>query len=59
MKYKPTKEQIMGIIRHTLTIVAGGFIASGVMTEVEIMEGIGYIMGTIGFLWSVFKNKAA
>lgn len=60
MKIKPNKDQVLGIIRHTLTMVGGGFIASGVLTEAELFEGIGYLIGSVGFIWSVVvKHKAA
>jgi hypothetical protein len=58
-KIKPniTKTQWLGFIRHTLTMVGGGFIASGQLTEAEAMEGIGYIVGAVGFVWSFIKNN--
>jgi hypothetical protein len=57
-KLQVSKEQVLGIVRHALTMVGGGFIASGVLTEGELFEGIGYIIGTIGFIWSVIKNRS-
>jgi hypothetical protein len=56
-KMNITRTQWLGFIRHILTIVGGGFIASGQLTETELMEGIGYIVGSIGFIWSFIKNR--
>ncbi len=58
-KYKISKEQKLGFLRHTLTLLAGGFVASGTLTEEEVMQGIGYVVGAIGFIWSLVKNKNA
>jgi hypothetical protein len=56
-KMNITKTQWLGFLRHTLTIVGGGFIASGQLTEQEVMEGVGYLVGSVGFVWSFFKNR--
>lgn len=58
-KYKITKEQKLGFIRHTLTLLAGGFVAQGTLTEQEVTEGLGYVIGAIGFIWSLVRNKNA
>jgi len=56
-KMNITKTQWLGFLRHTLTIIGGGFIASGQLTEQEVMEGVGYLVGSVGFVWSFIKNK--
>jgi hypothetical protein len=52
-----TKTQWLGFIRHTLTMIGGGLVASGHLTETELMEAIGFVVGIIGFLWSYAKNR--
>lgn len=53
-----TKEQFLGVVRHTLTFVGGFFVLKGIMDEsmmVEVSAGIITLAGTI---WSVIdKNK--
>ena len=51
------KEQIMGIIRHTLTFIGGILVIKGITTEAASSEVIGAIMTAVGAVWSVIKNK--
>ena len=51
------KEQIMGIIRHTLTFIGGILVIKGVTTETVTAEVIGTVMTAVGAVWSVIKNK--
>lgn len=51
------KEQVLGIIRHTLTFVGGVLVIKGMSSEAAISETIGAVMTAVGFLWSVIKNK--
>jgi hypothetical protein len=51
------KEQVLGIIRHTLTFVGGILVIKGLSSEANVEETIGAVMTAIGFLWSVIKNK--
>jgi hypothetical protein len=48
-----TKEQILGLIRHTLTFVGGIFIASGYVDEQTSTEIIGSALTLVGSVWSV------
>ena len=52
------KEQIMGIIRHTLTFVGGILVIKGVTTEAVSNEVIGAVMTAVGAVWSIISNKA-
>jgi hypothetical protein len=52
------KEQIMGIIRHTLTFVGGILVIKGIATEATTQEVIGAIITAVGAVWSVVSNKA-
>jgi hypothetical protein len=52
------KEQILGIIRHTITFVGGILITKGLIDE-SVFETInGSLLTLIGSIWSVIqKNK--
>lgn len=50
------KEQILGIVRHVLTVVGGALVAKGFIDESVLLEGVGLITSIIGFVWS-FKAK--
>jgi hypothetical protein len=53
-----TKEQIFGVIRHTLTFVGGLLVMKGVMDNSNIEALISGIMTITGIIWSVIeKNK--
>jgi len=51
------QEQVMGIIRHTLTFVGGILIIKGLAEEGVVNEAIGAVMTAVGAVWSVVKNK--
>ena len=51
------KEQVLGIIRHTLTFVGGVLVIKGLSSEAAVSETIGAVMTAVGLLWSVIKNK--
>jgi hypothetical protein len=51
------KEQVLGIIRHTLTFVGGILIIKGIATEAMTEEVIGAVITAIGTVWSIIKNK--
>ena len=52
------KEQVLGIIRHTLTFVGGILIMKGIASDASIQEAIGAIVTAVGAVWSIAKNKA-
>ena len=56
---KLTKEQVLGIIRHTLTFVGGILIAKGLITESISFDIIGGVMTLVGSIWSVLSKKTA
>ena len=57
---KLTKEQILGIVRHTLTFVGGIVVMKGLVDEAVVTEIIGGVMTLAGTIWSIVdKNKAA
>lgn len=56
---KLTQEQVLGIVRHTLTFVGGIFIAKGTIDETVATEIIGGVVTLVGAIWSIVaKNKA-
>ena len=53
-----TREQVLGIIRHTLTFVGGILLMKGIMDEVTWTELSGSAMTLVGTVWSIVdKNK--
>ena len=55
---KLTKEQVLGIIRHTLTFVGGIVIARGLVDETLVTEITGGVLTLTGAIWSIIsKNK--
>lgn len=51
------KEQVLGLIRHTLTFVGGILIMKGLLTDSTATDLIGGIMTLVGTVWSVVSNK--
>lgn len=53
-----TKEQIFGIIRHTLTFVGGILVMKGVVDNSTLEALISGLLTTTGLIWSIVeKNK--
>lgn len=50
---KLTREQVMGIIRHTLTFVGGIVVAKGLADEATVTEIIGSVLTLTGAIWSI------
>lgn len=46
------KTQILGLVRHALTVGGGYFIAKGTLDEGTVNEIVGAIMTLIGTSWS-------
>lgn len=55
---KLSKEQLMGIVRHTLTFVGGLLIAKGVIDDATLVELIGGATTLAGAIWSIVAKKA-
>jgi hypothetical protein len=53
------KDQILGLIRHTLTFVGGIAVAKGLIDESSVPEILGAIVTLIGSIWSVMVKKSA
>ena len=57
---KTMQAAIMGVIRHLLTALGGGLVASGTLSGDDMNAAIGAITTLVGIAWSVFsKRKAA
>ena len=53
-----TKEQVLGIIRHTLTFAGGILLMKGIVDEATWTEISGSAMTLVGVIWSIVdKNK--
>jgi hypothetical protein len=53
------KEQVLGLVRHTLTFVGGILIAKGLITESVSLDIIGGVMTLVGSIWSILSKKTA
>ena len=51
------KEQIFGLIRHTLTFIGGVLVIKGVVDEATFTEISGALLTLIGGIWSVLDKK--
>lgn len=52
------KEQILGIIRHTLTFIGGLLVMKGIVEESILETIISGVLTLTGTIWSVIeKNK--
>jgi len=55
---KLTKDQILGIVRHTLTFAGGVLIMKGILDETVWAEISGSAITLTGTIWSIIeKNK--
>ena len=54
---KLNKEQILGIVRHTLTFGGGIVVMKGLVDEATVTEIIGGVMTLTGTIWSVINKK--
>ncbi len=55
---KLTKEQVQGLVRHTLTFVGGVLLTKGLIDEAVLTELIGGAVTLTGAIWSILdKNK--
>lgn len=56
---KLTQEQVLGIVRHTLTFVGGIVIARGLVDQSVVTEIIGGAVTLVGALWSIVDKAGA
>ena len=54
------QEQLMGLVRHALTVLGGALVAKGTIDESTMLEAVGVVSSLIGFVWSYWtKRKTA
>jgi len=56
---KLTKEQVLGIVRHTLTFVGGILVMKGLVDDATFTEISGGVITLIGAIWSVVEKAKA
>ena len=54
---KLTKEQILGIVRHSLTFVGGILVMKGIVDETTLTEIIGGVITLTGTIWSIIEKN--
>lgn len=52
-----TKDQILGFVRHALTLAGGAIVANGYFNESELLEAVGAASTLIGFIWSWLDKR--
>ena len=56
---KLSREQLIGIVRHTLTFVGGVLVMKGLVDEATMTEITGGVLTLTGAIWSIIaKSKA-
>ena len=57
---KLTKEQFLGIVRHSLTFIGGFLVMRGLVDDTLLNELVGVVISLAGTIWSIVeKNKQA
>ena len=51
------KEQVLGVLRHSLTFLGGLLMAQGLLDDAMVAELSGAIITLVGGLWSVLIKK--
>jgi len=54
---KVMRASIESLVRHGLTAVGGGMVATGNLTEGDLQAAVGAILTLGGIVWSVVKNR--
>lgn len=54
---KLTKEQILGIVRHSLTFIGGILVMKGFVDETTLTEIIGGVITLTGTIWSIIEKN--
>lgn len=52
-----TKDQLLGFVRHALTLLGGSIVTNGMFTESEMLEAVGAAITLIGFAWSWIDKR--
>lgn len=51
------KEQVLGILRHTLTFLGGIVVMKGIIDETTATEIIGGVITLVGTIWSIVDKQ--
>ena len=51
------REQILGLVRHSLTFIGGIYVMPGIIQEELAQEIVGGIVTAIGGIWSVIDKS--
>lgn len=51
------KEQVLSVIRHTLTFVGGLLVAYDVIDDSFVNEFVGGVLSLVGLVWGVVDKK--
>lgn len=51
------REQVLGILRHTLTFVGGFLVTKGLIEESQLIEITGAAVTLVGAIWSVLAKS--
>jgi len=47
-----SKEQVLGIVRHALTIGAGYLVGAGHLDDATAQQAVGAVLALVGVVWS-------
>ena len=56
---KLSREQLIGIVRHTLTFVGGVLVMKGLVDEATMTEITGGVLTLAGAIWSIIATSKA
>ena len=51
------KEQILGLVRHSLTFIGGIYVMRGLIQEQLAQEIVGGVLTAIGGIWSIIDKS--
>jgi hypothetical protein len=54
---KLTKDQLLGIVRHSLTFIGGILVMRGLVEESTFAEITGGVITLTGAIWSIINKK--
>jgi hypothetical protein len=54
---KLSREQVLGIVRHSLTFLGGLVVAKGYTDDATVTQVIGSVVTLIGAIWSIVTKK--
>jgi len=52
-----SKDQVLGVVRHVLTIGAGYLVGAGHMDDATAQQAVGAVLGLVGVVWSFLSKR--